>query len=287
MTAIFKKEFKSYFTNMIGYIFISVILIIVGIYAAYANFFRGSTAFENALSSVNIVFVVLVPLLTMSTFSMEKKQKTDQLLLTAPVSVPQIVAGKFFAMTAIYLIPMLILCLYPLIYSAYGTVNFGAAYTAILGMLLMGMAMLSIGMFISSVTESQIIAAIVSIGAFLVIFLFSGIAGIISSSARASFLCMAVLLLILGLLLYALTKNKNLTAGFLILTIAALIAVYLLKPTLLEGLFPTLLTKLAIFARVSNFTSGILDVTGIIYYLSVALFFGLLTVQSIEKRRWS
>lgn len=287
MTAIFKKEFKSHFTNMIGYIFISVILIIVGIYAAYANFFSGSTAFETALSYVNFMFMVLVPLLTMSAFSVEKKQKTDQLLLTSPVSVPGIVAGKYFAMVAVYLIPVVILCFYPLIYSIYGTVNFGAAYTAILGLLLMGMAMISIGMFISSVTESQIIAAIVSIGAFLVIYLFSGIAGMLSSSAKTSFFCLAALALIIGLLLYSLTKNQTIGIGFALIALVALVVIYLAKPQLLEGVFPLLLTKLAIFSRVGNFTSGLLDITGIIYYLSVSLFFGLLTVQSIEKRRWS
>ena len=233
------------------------------------------------------MFVVLVPLLTMSSFSVEKKQKTDQLLLTSPASVPQIVAGKFFAMTAVYLIPVLILCLYPLIFSAYGTVNFGAAYTAILGIVLMGMAMLAIGMFLSSITESQIIAAIVSIGAFLLIFYFSAIANFLPASAKTSLICMTGLALLIGLLLYALTKNKNLAAWFMIAAIAVLVAVYLIDPTLMEGLFPTLLTKLAIFSRVENFLTGILDVTGIVYYLSVMLFFGLLTVQSIEKRRWS
>jgi len=287
MTAIFKKEFKSYFTNMIGYLFISSILIIVGIFAAYNNLYLGNTSFENTLSNVRFMFVVLVPLLTMSSFSVEKKQKTDQLLLTSPASVPQIVAGKFFAMTAVYLIPVLILCLYPLIFSAYGTVNFGAAYTAILGLVLMGMAMLAIGMFLSSITESQIIAAIVSIGAFLLIFYFSAIANFLPASAKTSLICMTGLALLIGLLLYALTKNKNLAAWFMIAAIAALVAVYLIDPTLMEGLFPTLLTKLAIFSRVENFLTGILDVTGIVYYLSVMLFFGLLTVQSIEKRRWS
>ena len=285
MTAIFKKEFKSYFTNMIGYLFISAILIIVGIFAAYNNLYLGNTSFENTLSNVRFMFVVLVPLLTMSSFSVEKKQKTDQLLLTSPASVPQIVAGKFFAMTAVYLIPVLILCLYPLIFSAYGTVNFGAAYTAILGLVLMGMAMLAIGMFLSSITESQIIAAIVSIGAFLLIFYFS--ANFLPASAKTSLICMTGLALLIGLLLYALTKNKNLAAWFMIAAIAVLVAVYLIDPTLMEGLFPTLLTKLAIFSRVENFLTGILDVTGIVYYLSVMLFFGLLTVQSIEKRRWS
>ena len=142
-------------------------------------------------------------------------------------------------------------------------------------------------MFISSVTESQIIAAIVSIGAFLVIYLFSGIAGMLSSSAKTSFFCLAALALIIGLLLYSLTKNQTIGIGFALIALVALVVIYLAKPQLLEGVFPLLLTKLAIFSRVGNFTSGLLDITGIIYYLSVSLFFGLLTVQSIEKRRWS
>ena len=287
MKAIFKKEFKSYFTNMIGYIFISVILIFVGIYATYVNFIYGSTAFEQALSYVNIIFIVLIPLLTMSVFSVEKKQKTDQLLLTSPVSVPQIVMGKFFAMLAVYLLPMILLSAYPLIYSIYGEVHFASAYGALFGLVMMGAAMISIGMFISSVTESQIIAAVVSIGSFLLIWLFDGLAQILSSSAQTSLFCLAAVVLIAGLLIYLLSKNRNLSAIVMILGLGALVAVFVIDSTLLEGAFPALLTKLAIFSRVNNFISGIFDITGIVYYLSVAVFFNVLTVQSIEKRRWS
>lgn len=287
MSAIFKKEFQSYFTNMIGYIFISVILVFVGIYASYVNFIYGSTAFENALSSMNIIFIILIPLLTMSSFSLEKKQKTDQLLLTAPVNVTDIVLGKFFAMLAVYLIPMVVLSAYPLIFSLYGEVHFASAYTAIFGMILMGAAMIAIGMFISSVTESQIIAAVAGIGSLLLIYLFDGISELLSSSAQTSLFCLAATVLLLGLFLYLLSKNKNLSIVVMIVGILALVTVYLIDSTLLEGVFPALLTKLAVFSRISNFTAGIFDVTGIVYYLSVAVFFSLLTVQSIEKRRWS
>ena len=287
MSAIFKKEFKSFFTNMIGYIFISVILVFVGIYAVYVNFVSGSTAFEQALSCVNIIFIVLIPLLTMSSFSVEKKQKTDQLLLTSPVSVSQIVLGKFFAMLAVYLIPMIVFCFYPLIYSLYGEVHFASAYGAIFGMVMMGAAMISIGMFISSVTESQIIAAVVAIGSFLLIYLFSGLAQILSASAQTSFFCLAASIVILGVLIYLLSKNKMLSAVVVIVGLIALIAVYLIDSTLLEGVFPMVLNKLAIFSRVENFIAGIFDITGIVYYLSVAVLFNLLTVQGIEKRRWS
>ncbi|MBR4079761.1 MAG: ABC transporter permease [Christensenellaceae bacterium] len=287
MSAIFKKEFKSFFTNMIGYIFISVILVFVGIYAVYVNFVSGSTAFELALSYVNIIFIVLIPLLTMNAFSVEKKQKTDQLLLTSPVSVTQIVLGKFFAIFTVYAIPMLVFCAYPLIYSLYGEVHFASAYGAIFGMIMMGAAMIAIGMFLSSVTESQIIAAVVTIGAFLLIYLFSGLAQILSASAQTSFFCLAATIVIVGLLIYLLSKNRTLSAVVMIVGLAVLIAVYLIDSSLLEGVFPAVLNKLAIFSRVNNFIAGIFDVTGIVYYLSVAVFFNLLTVQGIEKRRWS
>lgn len=287
MSAIFKKEFKSYFTNMIGYIFMCVILILVGIYVAYANFIYGSTAIESALSYVSFMFIVLVPLLTMSAFSVEKKQKTDQLLLTAPVSVTQVTLGKYFAMLAVYLLPMLLICLYPPIFSLYGEVNFASAYCSIFGMFMMGAAMIAIGMFISSITESQIIAAVASIGVLLLIYLFNSLASLFSASAQTSFFCLGALVIILGVLIYALSKNKNWCAGFIIVGLIALVIVYLVDPTLLEGVFPELLKKLAVFARLDNFIAGIFDITGIVYYLSVAVLFNLLTVQSIEKRRWS
>ena len=133
MKAIYKKEVKSYLTSMIGYVFIFFILLLEGIYFTAYNLQNAYPLFGTTLSAVTFIFLILVPVLTMKTIAEERKQKTDQLLLTAPVSVSEIVLGKFLAVATVYAIPVLIICLYPMIMGKYGTVSYAMAYTAVLG----------------------------------------------------------------------------------------------------------------------------------------------------------
>ena len=121
MKAIYKKEVKSYLTSMIGYVFIFFILLLEGIYFTAYNLQNAYPLFGNTLSAITVMFLILVPILTMKTIAEERKQKTDQLLLTAPVSVGEIVTGKFLAVSTVYVIPLLIICLYPLIMGKYGS----------------------------------------------------------------------------------------------------------------------------------------------------------------------
>ena len=123
MKAIYKKEVKSYLTSMIGYVFIFFILLLEGIYFTAYNLQNAYPLFGTTLSAVTFIFLILVPVLTMKTIAEERKQKTDQLLLTAPVSVSEIVLGKFLAVATVYAIPVLIICLYPMIMGKYGTVS--------------------------------------------------------------------------------------------------------------------------------------------------------------------
>ena len=156
MKAIYKKEVKSYLTSMIGYVFIFFILLLEGIYFTAYNLQNAYPLFGTTLSAVTFIFLILVPVLTMKTIAEERKQKTDQLLLTAPVSVSEIVLGKFLAVATVYAIPVLIICLYPMIMGKYGTVSYAMAYTAVLGFALLGFAQIAVGVFWSSVTENQI-----------------------------------------------------------------------------------------------------------------------------------
>ena len=175
MTAIYKRELKSYLTSMVGYLFIFFILVLTGIYFSAYQLSAAYPKFEYTLSAITFAFLIGVPILTMRVLAEERKQKTDQLLLTAPVSVEKIVLGKYFALVTIFAIPMLIMCLYPLLMTKFGTVSLGAAYTAILGFFLLGCANLAIGVFISSLTESQVIAAVLT---FVILFAFYMMNGI-------------------------------------------------------------------------------------------------------------
>ena len=160
MTAIFKRELKSYLTSMVGYLFIFFVLVLTGIYFSAYQLSAGYSKFESTLSALTFVFLIGVPILSMRVLAEERKQKTDQLLLTAPISVWDIVFGKYLALVAVFAIPVVIMCFYPLIMSKFGTISYASAYTGILGFFLLGCANLAIGVFMSALTESQVIAAV-------------------------------------------------------------------------------------------------------------------------------
>ena len=181
MRAIYKKELRTYLTSMTGYIFMAVLLAVASLYFVANCLIGGYPVFGVVLSSVYFVLLIVVPVLTMRSIAEEKRQKTDQLLLTAPVSIWKIVAGKYLAMFTVFLIPMAILCLYPLILLQFGSVSLPMAYTTILGYMLFGGCCLAIGLFLSAVTESQVIAAVLTFGALFFLNMSTGIANLIGA----------------------------------------------------------------------------------------------------------
>ena len=181
MRAIYKKELRTYLTSMTGYIFMAVLLAVASLYYAANCLIGGYPVFGVVLSSVYFVLLIIVPVLTMRSLAEEKRQKTDQLLLTAPVSIWKIVAGKYLAMLTVFLIPMLILCLYPLILLQFGSVSLPMAYSAVAGYTLFGAACLAVGMLVSALTESQVIAAVLTFGALFFLNMSTGIADLLGA----------------------------------------------------------------------------------------------------------
>ncbi|MBQ8207767.1 MAG: ABC transporter permease [Clostridia bacterium] len=287
MFSIFKREFKSYFTSVTGCIFIAFLLCFTGIYVTSINLRGGYASFEYVLSNIIIVFLLIVPLLTMRSFAEEKHTKTDQLLYSLPMSVTEVVLGKYLAMLAVFAIPVLIMAVYPVILSAFGYMAYKSAYLALFAFFILGAALIALGMFMSSLTESQVIAAVISFGALLLMYMMNGVASLIPASAVASLLCFCVLALLVGLILYSFTKNYAVSIGVFCLLVAGLIVFYLIDSSSFAGLFGSLLTYLAVFDRFTELTGGIFDVTAIVYLITFAVFFIYLTVQSVEKRRWS
>ena len=280
MRAVFRHELSSYFTGMTGYVFGAFLLLFTGIYTMVYNLQSASVHFEYVLGSMSFVFLIIVPILTMRVLAEERRQKTDQLLYSLPLTMTQVVLGKFAAMLVVFAAPMAVICLYPVVLSAYGNVYLPAAYGAIVGFFFLGMALLAIGMYISSVTESQTVAA----GLCFVVMLMNYF---LSDPAYSSLAALAVTALIACGIVYLMTKN-----GFVSLILAAvleagLIGGYLWDSSRFEGLFPQIISQLSLFARFYTIVNGVFDVTAIVYYLSVTGFFLFLSVQSLEKRRWS
>lgn len=287
MRAIYKKEIRAYFSNMAGYIFIAFILLITGIFANMQNFRGRYPMFEVSLGNITFVMMLVVPILTMRIMAEERSFKTDQLLYSLPVTVPQIVMAKYLAMCTVLLIPVGLMCFYPVILSFYGKIYFLTAYGALFGFYLLGCSLIAIGMFMSSLTESQIIAAVVSFGALFLIFLMNGLAGLIPKTAAASYVGFAVLILLFALIVYLMTKNYWMAFAVAAVCEVVLTIIFFLNRSKFEKAFPAFLTWLSLFTRLDNFVSGIFDMTAVVYYLSVIAIFVFFSVQSFEKRRWS
>lgn len=287
MTAIYKRELRSYFCGMTGPIFIAFLLLIVGIYTTALNFVSGYPGFEVVLSSILFIFLLAIPLVTMRSFSEDMHTRTDQLLFSLPMKLSSVVLAKYLAMVTILAVPTGVICLYPVILSFYGTVNFSAAYGSILGFFLLGCALIAIGMFLSSLTESQVIAAVLTFGAFILMYLMTGLSSLVPETAAASLIAYLICALALALILYSLTKNTTVAVcagGALGLGV---FAAYLINASAFEGSFQNLMAGLALFDRFSNFANGIFDLTSLVYYVSVAGLFVFFTVQSMEKKRWA
>lgn len=288
MRAIYKRELDSYFYSMIGYVFIAFFLAFTGVYFMAYNLNYGYPIFSYVLSSLVFILLIAIPVLTMKSFSEDRKSRTDQLLLTAPVSLGQIVMGKYLAMVTVYLIPSLVFCLYPLVIKMQGNAYLLTDYCGILMFFLMGCVFISIGMFLSSLTESQIIAAISSFGVLLVLYLWDGILGFLPSSALLNLIILLVLLSLVSVLVWHITGNLVIAGVLELFFLAAGIIVYAVDSSLYENLLPDVLGKLDLTAPLTDVVaSSLLDTGSIILYLSVIGLFIFLTMQSIQKRRWS
>lgn len=236
MAAIYKRELKSCFHSFIGFLFIAVNLFFLGLYFTVYNLIYGYPYFSYAINSVLFLFFISIPVLTMRILAEERKQKTDQLILTAPVSVGAVVMGKFLALVTVFAVPVAIICLYPLILSAYGSVPLSETYIAILAFFLYGLACIAIGLFISSLTESQVIAAVLSFGFLFLGYMMSSICSLISATGN---------------------------------------------------LLTRLLGCFDLYTAFNDLNSGTLNLESIAYFLSVTALMLFLTVQSIQKRRYS
>ncbi len=234
MTAILRRELRACFTGMTGYLTSAVLLFFAGIFTMAICLRQNSASFEYVISNLTFVFMVLVPILTMRSLAEERRQKTDLLLYSLPISMTDVVVGKFLAIMAALAVPTLALCLYPVILSSYGTLNLGVCYGSIFAFFLLGGALISVGVFISTVTENQLVAAVLTFLALLLDYYLSALSSYVS-----------------------------------------------------VGWIASLMQTLCVFDRFDIFVNGVFDLGGVVYFLSVMGIFLFLSVQSLEKRRWS
>lgn len=233
MLAVMKKELRSYFTSMIGWIVLFIFYAVSGA-VFYLAVLTDIADLQVVLYIMMICGLVTAPLLTMRLMSDEKKQKTDQLLLTAPVKLSSIVLGKYFAALIVYSLCVVMALVYAFVIGLYADVAWVTILLTVLGLFLSGAALIAIGLFMSSVTESQIIALIGSFGIMILIFALSVI-------------------------------NNSVSVGWLNAAI----------------------TQISFFDRYTSFLDGILDISDILFFISVSAVFNFFTVRVLEKKRWS
>lgn len=287
MKAVFRHELSSHFTGLTAYVFGAFLLLFAGIYTMVYNLQGGYANFEIVLGGMSFIFLIVVPILTMRVIAEERRQKTDQLLYSLPLSMTQVVLGKYAALLAVFAAPTGIICLYPIVLTAYGNVYLPAAYGAIVGFFFLGAALIAIGMYLSSLSESQAVAAGLCFVVMLVNYFLADLAGYVPDTAFGSLAAFALAALIVCAVVWRMTRS-----GFAALLLAALLeaglmVLYTCFPTAFEGLFPAILKELSLFERFYGILAGVFDATGIVYYLSVIGVFLYLSVQSLEKRRWS
>ena len=207
MKAIYKRELRSYFTSMIGCAFAAVLTVIGGVYFMVYNLTSGYPYFSYSLSGVIFAVLITVPVLSMKCFAEERKNKTDQLLLTSPVPLTKIILGKYFAMITVFAIPCLIYCLFPLIIKFQGNAHLLVDYSSILAFYLLGCVFIGIGMFLSSLTESPVIAAISTFGVLFFLYMLDNLLNYVPTSALSGVIITILFLSMAAGLIYHITKN--------------------------------------------------------------------------------
>ena len=287
MIAIYKRDLKGFFTGMMGYVLLAFFLAVGGLYFTVMNLMSGYPDLSYTLYNNLFVLLVLVPLLTMRSFAEERRARTDQLLLTSPVPLWRIVLGKYLAVLSVFGLAVLVFALYPLIMSRGGAVSYRQSYAALLAFFLLGAACIAIGVFLSSLNENQIVAAVCSFFVLLLAYLMPSIQTLFtvgSALAMGVFLVLAVL----GAA-YAgwHSRSWGLGLGVFAVCCAAILVLFWLRSAALTSAFSSLLGALCLFSPFETFVSGLFSLRAVVYYLSVAALVLFFTCQTLEKRRWN
>jgi ABC-2 type transport system permease protein len=289
MIAVFRRELKAYLASPIGPVFMGLFLLVTGIFFAVIYLLNpGAARYVQLLNSLTLLFVFIVPILTMRLLSEDARQKTDQLLLTSPVSVTGVVLGKYLAAVAVFLLTLAATLAYPLIMSFYalGGLAWAEIVGGYIGFFLLGAGFISIGLFFSSLTDNQLVAALASWAANLLIWILDAVTRNVPSSTGAGLVFMVVAGAGLVLLVYFATRSLVAAAATGVAAAAAIVLLYLFARGIFEGLIGKVLAWFSLLNRYSEFSLGILGLGPVVYYLSFSAVFVFLAVRMVDRRRW-
>lgn len=286
MIAVYKKELRAYFTSLIGYLFIAFFLVFVGVFQYIYNLKGGYANFALAINGMTTVFLLLVPMLTMRILAEEKRQRTDQLLFTSPVSIEKIILGKYLALTTVFAVAILIVCVYPIVLRSYGAVNYKVAYATLAAFFLLGCTYMAIGMFVSALTESQVFAAVLTFMIILFTLMIDMLVVMLPTGYALAFAVLVGLALLVTVITYVMMKNVWVSGAFALLSVGGITVLYIISRESFDGSLAKVFGWLSILSRFQKFRYGIMDPSSYVYYVSMIILFVFLTIQAIRKRRW-
>ena len=287
MLTIYNHESDMRSRGLSTYLIQALMLLVVGIGMLVYNINNSLANFEYALASICIIYVVVVPIITMKSISEERKQHTDILLYSLPITAWDIVLGKFLAIASEIFMPLLITCVYPIVIRQYGDVYLPAAYGTIFAFFLLGASFIAVGIFISSLTENQGIAAGITAAFIALDYFIVSLTEYVSSTVLGSIIVLEIIVILLSLVLRSMTKNNIIALIFFGIVEVIMLIFFIANKTVYEGLVPSIMENISLYSRFYNFVNGVFDITSVVYYISVIGLFLFLTVQSLDKRRYN
>ena len=290
MFAIFKREVRSCFHGMIGYVLTAFLLVASAIYFVALNLGHGLPD-VGYYTLYNTIFMLLFyfPVLTMRSFAEERRTRTDQLLLTSPVPVTGIVLGKFFAMAAVFALPCAVdAVMIFILWALGGTVSALIANLAgLLCYFLLGCAAIAVCEFCSGLTENQIIAAVMGFSALLLAYMMPSLRSMFNAGSAVALVVFTALSAGASLAVGLRTRSFTLGCFCFAALCAGLSALFLLRSAWLTEAFSAVLSALCLFAPFEEFVNNSFSIPTLVYYLTVTVLFLFFTAQGIEKRRWN
>lgn len=288
MLAICKKELRSCFSNMYGYILIGIYLLFAGFFTSSICLFGGSPSIELSYGYLSFIFLLTVPFLTIKGLSDEKRQKTDILLYSLPIGSLDIVMGKFLSMAIIMAFCQAVGFSAIIVLSFYGKINLAASLSGAVALFLCSLALTSVGLFISTLSGSIVVSVLLSFCAMITIYFSPDLISLLPTTLIGSFLSLTVILLLFSLLAGYLTKSFPTATLFFTLPELLIIALSIISPKTMEGATVKLFSALSITERLETFTTyAIFDLQGSVYFVLFTALFLYFTYLSVEKRRWS
>lgn len=287
MGAVFLRELQSYFQAITGFIFLGLFLLFAGLMFFLGNLLAGSSDFRTTLTSLTFVLIVAVPILTMRLLSEEARLKTDQLLLTSPVSLTGIVAGKYLAALALFAAALAVTGIFPAMADAGGLVVPSEIACTYLGVFLLGSSFIAVGLFVSSLTENPVGAAFLTFGAIVLFWILDWLIQALPRDRTAGLVFLGVLSALLAVLVFTSTRRWWIALAVGAAALGATGLVYGLAPASFDGLVVRVLVWFSLISRYGTFSRGVLAAGPVVYFVSFCATFVFLTVRVIDRRRWA